>query len=63
MKKSVADDDAISCLVLGTESKNIYILDPEAFTVLSSVSRIVFVFLCLLTVLYKCTKSHKIHIR
>ena len=61
MKKSVADDDAISCLVLGTESKNIYILDPEAFTVLSSVSRIVFVFICvcLMSALYKCTTSHK----
>ena len=38
MKKSVADEDAISCLVLGTESKSIYILDPEAFTVLATVS-------------------------
>ena len=37
MKKSVADEDAISCLVLGTESKSIYILDPEAFTVLATV--------------------------
>lgn len=36
MKKSVADEDAISCLVLGTESKSIYILDPEAFTVLAT---------------------------
>ncbi|EDO40876.1 predicted protein [Nematostella vectensis] len=38
MKKSVADEDAVSCLVIGTESKDIYILDPEAFTVLSKMS-------------------------
>ncbi|KAK0059786.1 Bardet-Biedl syndrome 1 protein [Biomphalaria pfeifferi] len=38
MKKSVPDDDAISCLVLGTENKSIYILDPEAFTVLATVN-------------------------
>ncbi len=38
LKKSMAEEDAISCLVLGTESKMIYILDPEAFTVLTTVS-------------------------
>ncbi|XP_047480253.1 Bardet-Biedl syndrome 1 protein-like [Penaeus chinensis] len=38
MKKSHAEDDAISCLVLGTESANIFILDPEAFTILNSMS-------------------------
>ncbi|BFZ06952.1 hypothetical protein BsWGS_09991 [Bradybaena similaris] len=36
MKKSVADEDAISCLVLGTENKAIYVLDPGAFTVLAT---------------------------
>ncbi|XP_059157343.1 Bardet-Biedl syndrome 1 protein homolog [Physella acuta] len=38
MKKSLADDDAISCLVLGTESKSIYILDPEAFSILATIN-------------------------
>ncbi|KAG7165240.1 Bardet-Biedl syndrome 1-like [Homarus americanus] len=38
LKKSHAEDDAISCLVLGTESANIFILDPEAFTILNSMS-------------------------
>ncbi|XP_031552961.1 Bardet-Biedl syndrome 1 protein-like [Actinia tenebrosa] len=38
LKKSMADDDAVSCLVIGTESKDIYVLDPEAFTVLSKMS-------------------------
>ena len=33
----MADEDAISCLVIGTESNDIYILDPEAFTILSKV--------------------------
>ncbi|KAK6180671.1 hypothetical protein SNE40_008677 [Patella caerulea] len=37
LKKSLADEDAISCLVVGTENKSIYILDPEAFTVLTTV--------------------------
>ena len=37
MKKSVPDDDGISCLVIGTESKEVYVLDPEAFTVLAKV--------------------------
>ena len=34
LKKSHPDDDAISCLIIGTENKDMYILDPEAFTVL-----------------------------
>ncbi|XP_076032639.1 Bardet-Biedl syndrome 1 isoform X2 [Oratosquilla oratoria] len=38
LKKSHAEEDAISCLVLGTESANIFILDPEAFTILNSMS-------------------------
>ncbi|PIK35231.1 hypothetical protein BSL78_27943, partial [Apostichopus japonicus] len=38
LKKSSADDDAISCLVVGTESKEIYILDPEAFTILAKMT-------------------------
>ena len=37
LKKSHAEEDAISCLVLGTESRFVYVLDPEAFTVLSTV--------------------------
>ncbi|KXJ22583.1 Bardet-Biedl syndrome 1 protein [Exaiptasia diaphana] len=38
MKKSMADDDAVSCLVIGTESKDVFVLDPEAFTVLAKMS-------------------------
>ena len=38
LKKSMSDEDAISCLVLGTEDKSVYVLDPEAFTVLATVS-------------------------
>ena len=43
LKKSMADEDAISCLVLGTEDKSIYVLDPEAFTVLATVKYCLFV--------------------
>ncbi|KAJ6654222.1 hypothetical protein lerEdw1_007319 [Lerista edwardsae] len=35
LKKNMADEDAISCLVIGTESAEILVLDPEAFTVLA----------------------------
>ncbi|GAB6030980.1 Bardet-Biedl syndrome 1 protein [Chamberlinius hualienensis] len=36
LKKSMYDEDAISCLVLGTESQHVHILDPQAFTILAS---------------------------
>ena len=36
LKKSHVDETAVSCLVLGTESSSIYILDPEAFTIMES---------------------------
>ncbi|KAM3824500.1 BBSome complex member BBS1 isoform 1-T1 [Vipera latastei] len=38
LKKSRVDEDAISCLVVGTENMEILILDPEAFTLLSKVA-------------------------
>ncbi|XP_034049939.1 Bardet-Biedl syndrome 1 protein [Thalassophryne amazonica] len=34
LKKSTADEDGVSCLVIGTESNNVYVLDPEAFIIL-----------------------------
>uniref|UniRef100_A0A9J8DM54 Bardet-Biedl syndrome 1 n=1 Tax=Cyprinus carpio carpio TaxID=630221 RepID=A0A9J8DM54_CYPCA len=34
LKKNMADEDAVSCLVIGTENGDVYILDPEAFTIL-----------------------------
>lgn len=37
MKKSMAEEDAVSCLVLGTENQNVYVLEPDAFTILSAV--------------------------
>lgn len=38
LKKSLADEDAISCLVLGTENQELLVLDPEAFTILCKMS-------------------------
>ncbi|KAM4721564.1 BBSome complex member BBS1 [Rhinophrynus dorsalis] len=38
LKKNMADEDAVCCLVIGTESREIFILDPEAFTILTRVS-------------------------
>lgn len=38
LKKNLADEDAVSCLVLGTENKELLVLDPEAFTILTKVS-------------------------
>ncbi|CAI7994607.1 Bardet-Biedl syndrome 1 protein homolog [Geodia barretti] len=34
LKKSHTEDDAVSCLVVASENGDIYVLDPEAFTVL-----------------------------
>ncbi len=36
LKKNHVDDSSVSCLVLGTEASTVYILDPEAFTILES---------------------------
>ncbi|XP_014648531.1 PREDICTED: Bardet-Biedl syndrome 1 protein isoform X3 [Ceratotherium simum simum] len=38
LKKNLADEDAMSCLVLGTENKELLVLDPEAFTILAKMS-------------------------
>ncbi len=46
LKKNVPDDDGISCLVIGTESKEVYILDPEAFTVLAKVRFVIIEIIC-----------------
>ena len=39
LKKNMSEEDAVSCLVLGTESCQVYVLDPEAFTLLMNVRR------------------------
>lgn len=36
MNKSSSDEDALNCLVVGTEHKMIHILDAQAFTILAS---------------------------
>ncbi|XP_032090335.1 Bardet-Biedl syndrome 1 protein isoform X2 [Thamnophis elegans] len=38
LKRNRVEEDAISCLVVGTENMEILILDPEAFTLLSKVA-------------------------
>ncbi|KAM9837642.1 BBSome complex member BBS1 [Aulostomus maculatus] len=38
LKKSTADEDGVSCLVIGTESSDVYVLDPEAFIILAKMS-------------------------
>ena len=38
LKRSVSDEDAVSCLVLGTENRDILFIEPDAFTVLTTVS-------------------------
>ena len=42
LKKSHEEADAVSCIVVGTENKDIYVLDPEAFTVLKKVNFLVY---------------------
>lgn len=36
LKKTVAETNAPSCLIMGTESQHVYILEIEAFTILNS---------------------------
>lgn len=55
----MTEEDASSCLVVGTESSDIYILDPDAFTILESVCTDILVVtaanvLYNLVSLYKC---------
>jgi Bardet-Biedl syndrome 1 protein len=38
LKKCDANEDPVSCVVLGTEARDVMILDPEAFTVLSKMT-------------------------
>jgi Bardet-Biedl syndrome 1 protein len=38
LKKTHHDTDAISCLIIGTESALAFVLDPEAFTILAAIS-------------------------
>ncbi|KAM8816045.1 BBSome complex member BBS1 [Rhynchonycteris naso] len=38
LKKNLADKDAVSCLVVGTENKELLVLDPEAFVILATMS-------------------------
>lgn len=42
MNKNSPEEDAINCLVVGTEQKFIYIIDSEAFTILATVSSLFF---------------------
>ena len=44
LNKSSPDEDAISCILVGTEHKTIYILDSEAFTILATVNFTLFNF-------------------
>ena len=38
IKRAVVEENAISCLVVGTENKDIYCIEPDAFTILSSIT-------------------------
>ena len=41
------DEGSVSCLVVGSENKELLILDPEAFTILSKVGiSLVFIVAC-----------------
>ena len=43
MNKSSPDENAVNCLIVGTEQRTIYILDSEAFTILATVRLILLV--------------------
>ncbi|KAM9773054.1 Bardet-Biedl syndrome 1 protein isoform X2 [Syngnathus typhle] len=38
LKKSTAEEDGVSCLLIGTESAHLYVLDPEAFVILAKLA-------------------------
>ena len=40
LAKSSTDEGSISCIVVGAESKDVYILDPVAFTILGKVNNV-----------------------
>ena len=40
LNKNSADEDALNCLVIGTEDQHIFIIEAEAFTILATVSGI-----------------------
>ena len=42
MNKSSPEEDAINCLLVGTEQKKVYILDTEAFTILATVKQMLY---------------------
>lgn len=46
LKKALAEETAVSCLVVGTESSEILVLDPEAFTILEKVYFLIFLKFC-----------------
>ena len=37
VKRSVSEEDGVSCLVIGTENKDVLFIEPDAFTILLSV--------------------------
>lgn len=37
LNKNSPDEDALNCLVVGTEDQHIYIIESEAFTTLATV--------------------------
>ena len=39
LKKSHEEEGSVSCLVVGTENNDVYILDPEAFSILTKVGK------------------------
>ncbi|XP_062501221.1 Bardet-Biedl syndrome 1 protein-like [Corticium candelabrum] len=38
LKKTHSEESAISCLVIGTEASHVFILDPQAFTILATMT-------------------------
>ena len=56
LKKSHTEDDAVSCLVVASENGDVYVLDPEAFTVLKQVLK----YFSLQRELFSCLSFHSL---
>ena len=54
LKKTLAEEKAVSCLVVGTESGEVLVLDPEAFTILEKV--------CFCAIIMNTDLSFELHV-
>lgn len=63
IKRSVTDDNAISCLIIGTENRDLFFIEPDAFTVLATVSFLFYVLKTIVLIQFQLLGSSSQHTR